>query len=204
MSTKSDRDNRANQLNPNNSAYASSREGSSKFDDDDESYQSLARHCRIQQPRQPTISEERYFIAAVTFEGDAILGCFTVRSAHNHALLAESMRSKILARLGDLSELGVAYWRCASGWDRGQFMWYEPHAKKSELRSASRWMKPKELARANAWFLTGRARAQALEEWFDWRKPEYLTDFGLITKELEPSFSKHDFVELTPALVPNQ
>lgn len=198
MSSKSDRDNRSNQLNPNNSAYHSSRGNSSRYGDDDEcsipsqdtsSYWSLRSNV-------PVISDVPYYIAAVTFEGSFIIAHFVVRAKEGHGVIARSVKDRVLAVLGDASELGVAYWRCACEWERGEFSWYEPGIKESELEACKKWMGPTKSAKANAWFAKSRPVAVNCENWFDWRKTEEAGALGVISQELPLTFSKHDYVNL--------
>lgn len=79
MSSKSDRDNRSNQLNPNNSAYQSSR-GQNEYDDNgDES----PRLCELADFFRPTISVDAkvkivFFAGLVNFDGDSFLVRFQI------------------------------------------------------------------------------------------------------------------------------
>jgi hypothetical protein len=70
MSSKSDRDNRSNQLNPNNDRYNSSRESSRHGDDDDEDRPQRHVAC-IPMPR-PASRSATYGFGAVTMSGKAV------------------------------------------------------------------------------------------------------------------------------------
>lgn len=71
MSSKSDRDNRSNQLNPNNDAYYSSR-GCSRNDDGDEDEIPYAKTASLQSPRPPWVERsETYGFGAVSMSGRA-------------------------------------------------------------------------------------------------------------------------------------
>jgi hypothetical protein len=61
MSEKSDRDNRANQLNPNNSAYYSSRGGSSSYAEDDDDYGYVGSPIKVHYDPPREAMPEEYF-----------------------------------------------------------------------------------------------------------------------------------------------
>lgn len=82
MSNKDDRDNRSNQLNPNNSAYASSRSGSSSFDDDDTNSDLPFHSTRFYPTQRSTIRKfGKYGVGFVDRTGRARFFTFTLEAA---------------------------------------------------------------------------------------------------------------------------
>lgn len=71
MSSKSDKDNRSNQLNPNNDGYYSSRGSSQYGDDDDQDYRARAAVASVAQPLKVSRSAT-YGFGAVAMSGKAV------------------------------------------------------------------------------------------------------------------------------------
>jgi len=135
MSSKSDRDNHSNQLNPNNDAYWSSRQGNTASDDDDLS------PCQDAFPRhivhEPQLFYGTCFMAIVSFEGKTRHVRFEFRSDRWREFdVAESVWDAQLRWMAEESALGVAYARIAgSGRDRKyhKFIWNSPDIEKDRL-----------------------------------------------------------------------
>lgn len=72
MSSKADRDNRSNQLNPNNDAYYSSRGSSRGWDDDDQEYMPKAAALFFPAARPVTKRTATYGFGAVSMSGKAV------------------------------------------------------------------------------------------------------------------------------------
>lgn len=113
MSSKSDRDNRSNQLNPNNGAYYSSRgaSGEGRHEDDEDGYVAprvdygaLARMLRGLGDFTPTAPadlwrfEKRFFFDFVDLDGGSRHFTFVGRAFHN-LQQAEDVAEKWMARL---------------------------------------------------------------------------------------------------------
>ncbi|VVQ18617.1 hypothetical protein [Pseudomonas fluorescens] len=86
MSSKDDRDNRSNQLNPNNSAYESSRgtQSSSYGDDDDSCTPPHAPDYRYITQRPITRKTGQYGVGVVNQQGQARFFTFTLEASREH------------------------------------------------------------------------------------------------------------------------
>ncbi|MFM0521838.1 MULTISPECIES: hypothetical protein [Caballeronia] len=137
MSSKSDRDNRSNQLNPNNDAYWSSRQGSTGSDDDDDfaPYRDASASHIVLEPQS---FYGTCFMAIVSFEGKTRHVRFEIRSDRWREFdVAESVWDAQLRWMAEESVLGVAYARIAgSSRDRKyhNFIWNSPKIEKSRLQ----------------------------------------------------------------------
>ncbi len=105
MSSKSDRDNRSNQLNPNNSAYHSSRAGNA-LDDDCDDDQSYRRGINLENYR--TVSpklrmEGAYGVGFVTANGEPRFFTFKLEVSENKSIFL-GQDSRLKARLEDYME----------------------------------------------------------------------------------------------------
>ena len=125
--SKADRDNRSNQLNPNNDRYYSSRGISRSGDDDDVGSAAFSyRHSETYAPTTTPTVEHRFRLAAVAVDGDIFRAELSVLCtpffAYDRA--AEVAEDELLRRVGYLLKGSIAY--------------YEVRDDKGALRRASR------------------------------------------------------------------
>ncbi|WP_233855139.1 hypothetical protein [Paraburkholderia sp. HD33-4] len=103
MSSKSDRDNRSDQVNPNNPAYASSRAGNLRDDDDDWEPVSYLDRYFYTPPRATTFQAiGHYGVGVVSQEGDARFVTFRLEATTSATLLYT--HSGLQARVEDYFE----------------------------------------------------------------------------------------------------
>lgn len=149
MSSKSDRDNRSNQLNPNNDAYWDSRRNESDSDDDgvasvlraDPISQAIRDSLRLHSPARPEWVYGEYFMAIVAFDGKTRHVRFKTKVRNDMSNwpaggIVESVWHAQLQWMAEECRLGVAYARIA-GSEQGEkhhkFIWNNPKIEASQL-----------------------------------------------------------------------
>lgn len=108
MSNKSDRDNRSNQLNPNNPAYASSRAGHS-CDDEDDDWDPVPAVSRDLYQLPPTIHVSgKYGVGMVSSQGQARFVTFELEASDSSGLYGDAHAS-LQAQIEDYFERFAAH-----------------------------------------------------------------------------------------------
>lgn len=198
MSSKSDLDNRSNQLNSNNHAYHDSRSGGRDRDDYDDYDGDVGGH-RAKSPRRiqraPSVNEvilRNHFFAAVAFDGSTLHVRFQTKSermmgaySSDWTYIESSVHSRLLAEMRAQCPLGVAYCRSAIDGNRGGFHWHTPETKEKYIGAVVP-DEPIHRIRDRAWYASARKIANEFEERFDWNRHEGASDFGLIISEVSP------------------
>lgn len=138
MSSKSDRDNRSNQLNPNNDAYWDSR---SHMEESDDEVVLASRTDAIAQPPRPEWLYGEYFMAIVAFDGKTRHVRFKTKVWNNMSHwpaggIVESVWDVQRRWMAQECELGVAYARIAGSEQshkHHRFIWNNPRVDENQL-----------------------------------------------------------------------
>lgn len=189
MSSKSDNDNRSNQLNPNNERYQGGGRESDDSDSDCGGYRK-----RFMQPYEPTSREsiEEYFMVLVTFSGYVRYIKFKTKSQHtsSHKIIAASIRHEQELWIKDECNLGMAFMRIACPKSHvSNFYWFAPKLNKRDMEKSDEelltYFKRLDIDRARAWFGSAREIALKYEKIFEWLDHKGCENFGEFTEELE-------------------
>lgn len=202
MSAKSDRDNRSNQLNPNNDAYWDSRR---QADDSDDGGSTVSRADLIRQafqrsfqpdtPDLPEWLDGEYFMAIVAFDGRTRHVRFKTRVRDDifrrpASGVVESVWDVQLRWMAQDCKLGIAYARIAGSWNGTRlhrFIWNSPTVTEDGLEALlfGGGQLSDDIARAKAWYSSVRDLANKFETVFECGDHAGSEDLGVLTEEID-------------------